>query len=121
VNLGFEGLLATHVDLDLLGLGFGFLASLIFSTPVLWWALTCPGRRNWGSVNERVKLPYCRSTRRKFLFLFLLDLVLAVDGKGIAVDADINVLFVDSRDFKLQNDVVLVFVDVHRRCKAGGC
>jgi len=45
------------------------------------------------------------------LFLFLLDLALAMDGERVALDADINVFFVDAGDFKLQRDVVLVFVD----------
>src|SRR5439155_3445256 len=55
------------------------------------------------------------------LFLFLLDLALAMDGKSVVLDADINVFFVNARNFNFQSDVVLVFVDVHRRCKAGGC
>jgi hypothetical protein len=41
-----------------------------------------------------------------------------VHGEGVVLDADINVFFVDARDFNLQGDVVLVFVDVHRRCEA---
>src|SRR5580704_6399361 len=48
------------------GLASAFLARLIFSTPLSQRALTCPGSTELGSVNERVKLPYCRSTRRKF-------------------------------------------------------
>jgi hypothetical protein len=44
-----------------------------------------------------------------------------MDGQGVAFDADINVFFVDARNFDLQRDVVLVFVDVHRRCEAGCC
>src|SRR5207244_12764216 len=44
-----------------------------------------------------------------------------MDGKRVVLDADINVLFVNARNFNFQSDVVLVFVDVHRRCKAGGC
>ena len=46
------------------------------------------------------------------LFLFLLDLALALDGEGCVLDADINVFFVDVGDLKLQSNVVLVFVDV---------
>src|ERR1700720_2962347 len=48
------------------GLASAFLARLIFSTPLSQRALTCPGSTELGSVNERVKLPYRRSTRRKF-------------------------------------------------------
>jgi len=55
------------------------------------------------------------------LFLFLFDLPLAMDGEGGVLDADINVLFVNAGDFKLQSNVVLVFVNVHGRCEAGGC
>src|ERR1700751_2748010 len=54
-----------------------------------------------------------------FLLLFLLNLALTVDGEGVALDADINILFVDARDFKLQSNVVLAFVDVHGRCEVG--
>jgi hypothetical protein len=55
------------------------------------------------------------------LFLFLLDLALAMDCEGAVLDTDINVFFVDARNFKLQSNVLLVFVDVHGRCEAGGC
>src|SRR5579864_4678678 len=54
------------------------------------------------------------------LFLFLVDLALAMDGEGVVLDADINVFFVDARDFHLHSNSVLVFVDVHRRCEVGG-
>ena len=46
---------------------------------------------------------------------------LAMDGEGVVLNADVNIFFVDARDFDLQNNVVLVFVDVHRRCEGGGC
>src|SRR4030095_4830879 len=55
-----------------------------------------------------------------FLFLFLLQLTLAVYGEGVVLNANINVSLVDARDFNLQGDVVLVFVDVHWRRKTGG-
>src|SRR5580693_4406277 len=48
------------------GLASAFLARLIFRTPLSQRALTCPTSTELGRVNERVKLPYCRSTRRKF-------------------------------------------------------
>src|SRR5271154_4425360 len=48
------------------GLASAFLAKLIFSTPLSQRAFTCPGSTELGSVKERVKLPYCRSTRWKF-------------------------------------------------------
>jgi len=40
------------------------------------------------------------------LFFFLLNLALAVDGEGVVVDADIDILFVDAWDFKLQRTSV---------------
>jgi hypothetical protein len=33
----------------------------------------------------------------------------------------LDVFLDDAGDFKLQSDVVLVFVNVRRRCEAGGC
>src|SRR5207302_1909871 len=54
------------------------------------------------------------------LLLFFLDLALAMDGERVVLDADINVFLVDTWDFKLQSNAVLVFVDVHRRCVASG-
>ena len=44
-----------------------------------------------------------------------------MDDEGVVLDADINVFFVDAWDFNLQCNVVLVFVDVHRRSEAGSC
>ena len=38
-----------------------------------------------------------------------------MDGKRVVLDAYINVIFVDARNFDLQGDVVLVFVYIHRR------
>src|SRR5271165_5870192 len=43
-----------------------------------------------------------------------------MDGQGVALDADVNVLFIDAWHFNLQSNFVLVFVDVHRRCERGG-
>jgi hypothetical protein len=54
------------------------------------------------------------------LFLFLLDLTLAMDGESVVIDADVNVLLLDARNFNFQSNVLLVFLDVHRRCEAGG-
>ena len=34
-----------------------------------------------------------------------------MDGEGFVLHADINVFFVNARDFHLQGDVVLVFVE----------
>ena len=59
-------------------------------------------------------------TAEVFLFLFFLDLALALHGKGVVVDANINVIFVNAGDFDLQRDVVLILVDIDWRCEAGG-
>src|SRR5260370_398901 len=52
-------------------------------------------------------------------FFFLLELAFAVHGQSVALDADIDVLFVDSRHFDFQSDVVLILVDVDGRSKCG--
>src|SRR5580698_4272756 len=46
------------------GLASAFLPSLIFNTPLSYWADTPSASTVLGSVKDRVKLPYCRSTRR---------------------------------------------------------
>ena len=51
-------------------------------------------------------------------FLFLLEFTLAVYGEQIVLDPDIDVLLVNSRNFNLQRDIVLVLVHVHRRRKS---
>jgi len=43
-----------------------------------------------------------------------------VDDQRIVLDADINVHFLNTRHFNFQSEVVLVFVDVHRRCESSG-
>src|SRR6266480_2425192 len=52
-------------------------------------------------------------------FLVFLQLALAVHGQRVAFDADIDILLVNARDFHLQSNGVLVFVDVHWRCEVG--
>src|ERR1700730_523487 len=54
--------------LTLICLGFAsaFFAKVIFRTPLSYVAETFSGSTVVGKVKERVKLPYCRSTRRKF-------------------------------------------------------
>jgi hypothetical protein len=43
-----------------------------------------------------------------------------VHGEDVVLDPDIDVLLVNSRDFNLQRDVVLVFVDIHGGSEARG-
>src|SRR2546429_1562079 len=122
LTLGFERLMAANINLDLLRLGFDF-----FGEPDLQHALVIVGThlRRIYRAGERERpreaaiLPL--NATEVLLFLFLLDLALAMDGQGVALDADINVLFVDARNFKLQSNGVLVLIDVHWRCEAGGC
>src|SRR5712692_4652057 len=119
--LGFQGLLAAHVDFDLLGLGFGFLrqGDLQHTLVVMGRYLIRIHRvRKREGASEAAILPL--DATEVLFFLFLLELALAVHGERVVLDADINVLLVDARDFDLQCDVVLVFVDVHRRGKVGG-
>jgi hypothetical protein len=47
------------------------------------------------------------------LFLhFLLELTLAANRDGVVLNADVQVLLLDARDFYLENDILLRFVDV---------
>src|SRR5579864_147002 len=122
VNLGLEALAAANIYLDLLGLGFRLLsqpdlqhAPVILSVYLS--RIYRTGQRE--RPGEATVLPL--DATEVLLFLFLLDLALAMDGEGIVLDADVDVFFVDARDFKLQSNVVLIFVDVHRWCEAGGC
>jgi hypothetical protein len=41
--------------------------------------------------------------------------------EGVAPNTDVNVFFIDAREFKLQDNGVLIFIDVYRRREAGGC
>src|SRR5579883_1131966 len=96
--LGFQRFLAADVDLDLLGLGFGLLG------------------QGEGAGEAAILALHAAIV---LFFLFLLELALAVYGQDIVFDADIDVLLVDPRNFDFQGDVVLVFVDVDGRGKAG--
>src|SRR6202451_4332468 len=109
-SLGFEGLLAANVHLDLLGLGFGLLGKVNLQHALVIVGTHLPRIYRAGQrerPGELSVLPL--HATEVLLFLFLLDLALAMHGEGIALDADINVLLVDARNFKLQSDVVLIF------------
>src|SRR5437016_1116790 len=121
VNLGFEGLLAANTNLDLLGLGFGFLCEVDLQHALIVVGAYLPRVhrvRQRERAGEASVLPL--DATEVLLFLFLLELALAVDGKGVVLDADVNVFLVDARDFNFQGDVVLVLVDIDRRCETGG-
>ncbi len=103
-NSGFENLRPATIDFDLRGLGFGLL-----SQDDLQHALATAGahlpRINGAGKRERA----CKASVLPFdamevlLFLVLFDLALATDGEGVVLNADIDVFFVDARDFNLQN------------------
>jgi hypothetical protein len=121
VNLGFEGLVGVNSHLDLLGLGFGILRKVYLQHALVVVGAYVSEIHGTGQRERpgELSVPPLDATE-VLLFLFLLDLALAMDGEGGVLDVDINILFVDAWNFKLQCNVVLVFVDVHRRCVAGG-
>src|SRR6267143_998125 len=111
-SLGFEGPLAANVHLNLLGFGFGFLGQVNLQHTLVIVGAHLPrihgtGQRERASEASVLSL----DATEVFLFLFLLDLAFAVDGEGVALDADINIFFLETRDFKLWGNVVLVFVN----------
>src|SRR5208337_2339067 len=117
--LAFERLLAAHVDLDLLGLGFGLLGK-----SDLQHALVVVGRNLLGIYGVgkgegagKAAILALHTTVVLFL-LFLFDLALAVHGEGVVLDAYIDVFLVDARDFDLQGNGVLVFVNIDCRREA---
>ena len=96
-SLGFEGLLSGNINLDLLGLSFGLLGQFdvqhtlgVIGTHLAHINRTGQCER----AGEASVLPL--NATEVLLFLFLLNLAFTVDGEGIVVDADINVLFVDA-------------------------
>src|SRR6266851_127929 len=113
--LAFERLLAAHVDLDLLGLGFGLLGKLDFQDPLVVVRLhlfrihRCRKRERAGKAAILPLHP-----AEVLFFLFHLELALAVHGQSVVLNPDIDVFLVDSRHFNLQRNVVLVLIDVHR-------
>src|ERR1700745_3887941 len=117
-SLRFEGFLAANVHLDLLGLGLSLLGEVDLQHALVIVGahlsrINGTGQREGPSEASVLSL----DTAEVFLLLLIFDLALAVDGERVAFDTDINIFFVDARDFKLESNVVLVFVDVHRRCK----
>jgi hypothetical protein len=98
MNLGFEGLLAANVHFDLLGLGFGLLGKVNFQHALVIVGAHLPGidgTRQRERPGELSVLPL--DATEVLLFLFLLDLALAMDGEGVVLDMDSNVLLVDPR------------------------
>src|SRR6266851_8976956 len=91
-SLHFEGLFAANIHLDLLGLGFGLLGKVNLQYALVIVGGHLPGIHGaWQRerAGEASVLPL--DATEVLLFLFLLDLALAMDGQGVAFDADINI------------------------------
>src|SRR5579864_1497424 len=121
VNFGFECLLAANVNLDLLGLGFRLLGQINLQH-----ALVVVGgylsRIHRVGQSERAREASILPLHAPIVLFFLVffELALAVHGESIALDANVNIFLVNTRDFHLKRNRVLIFVYVHRRGKAGG-
>src|SRR6185312_2585450 len=119
--LAFEGFLAAHIDFNLLRLGFGFLCKLDLQDPLVIVRLNVLGInrvRKRERTSEAAILPL--NPAEVLFFLFLLELALAVNGKRVVLNPDIDIFLVDSRHFDLQRNVVLVLVNVYQRGKRRG-
>jgi hypothetical protein len=104
VNLGVAGLLAANTNLDLLGLGFGLLGEANLQQALVIVGVHLPCIHDIGErerAGEASVLPL--DATEVLFFLFLLNLALTMDGEGVVFDADINVFFVNARDFELIN------------------
>src|SRR5580692_3716163 len=120
-SLGFQSLLGANIDFDLLGFGFRLFCQSDLEGPLVIVGRNLLRIHGWGQSEgpgEASILPL-HATEVLF-FLFLLELAFAVHGQGLVFDANIDVLLVNSRDFDLQRDVVLVFVYIHWRRKGAG-
>src|SRR5439155_8023457 len=111
--LGFESLLASNIDFNLLGFGFSLLGELDLQHAVI--VVGAHLSRVYGGgqrerAGETSILPL--DATEVLFFLFFLDLALAVEDEGVVFDADMNIFFVNARNLDLQGDVVLVLVDV---------
>src|SRR5579864_2206991 len=109
MNLGLEGFLAANIHLDLLRLGFGLLGEVDLQHTLVIVGSHLPGVDGTGQrerAGEASVLPL--DATEVLLLLFLLDLALTMDGESAVLYANINVFFVDARDFKLQSNVMLV-------------
>lgn len=98
------------------GLREARFAIVTFSMPLSYSAFTLSVSIVLGSANERVKMPYCRSTRWKFsCFSVFVQLALAPDRQHLVLYPDVDVLLLDARRFQFDHHVMLVLIDVHRR------
>src|SRR5438105_7851369 len=109
------------VDLDRPGLRFlplgqgqGQHAVLVLGVGLL--RVDRAGQRE--AAHERAIRPL--DTMVIVLLRLVLELALALEVQGAVIDADLDVLRVHARQFRLQHYVVLGFVDVYRRSPGSG-
>src|SRR6202521_2014085 len=105
LSLGFEGLVAANVDLDLLGLGFGLLGQADLQHAIVVVGVHLPSIHGAGQ-RERAGEDAILALHAAivFFFLFFFDFALAMHSEGVAFNADINVFFLDARYIKLQSN-----------------
>ncbi len=111
---------AADLHLDLLRLGLSALlkldaqnASIIISLNIL----GVDGVRHRECTVEAAVAPL--DTMEILFLLLLLELALAPNGERIVLDADVQIFLLHSRNFELQDDLVLVLVDID--CGNEGC
>src|SRR5215469_6358389 len=100
--LAVKRLLAADVDLDLLRLSFGFLGQLNLQHALVVVSLNALGVDRVRKREQTGEAAILTLHAAVVLFLlFLLELALAVYGQRVVLDADIDVLLVDSGYFDL--------------------
>src|SRR5579862_3898120 len=98
-------LLCRDVHLDLPGLGFGLLLQL-----QLEYACIVAGNHVLGVRSSRKKQGTIKGAKppldavEVLFLLFFLELALALHGKRVVFDANVQVLLFDARSFELEND-----------------
>src|SRR5581483_7455153 len=121
LSFAFQRLFAANPDLDLLRFGFCLLGhrDLQYALVIvcLYRLRINRGRQRERTYEAAITALYAMEV---LLFLFLFQLPLAANGQRVVLQADINVLLFNARDFQLERQVVLIFVNVHRRCKRRG-
>src|SRR5271169_3733771 len=114
----FERLLAAHVDLDLLRLGFSALGQIDGQHAVVVLRVDVLGVHGVRQRERAGETAVAALNATEVLFLlFLLELALAADGKRVVLDLHVEVFLIDAGHLQLQLDTVLVLVNVHRRHK----
>src|SRR6185503_17112421 len=120
-TLAFQRLFATYIDFDLLGLGFGLFGQLYLQHTFLVVGGNAFRVHRVGQserASEAAILPFDPAV--VLFFFILLELALAMHSQGVVFDAYVDVLLVNSRNFDLQRNVVLIFINVHGGSKARG-